>query len=127
MIPKAMRREVTSGKEVGGMMFTLNDVWGPQLLNFKDDLTGLGVLASIQLRLPSGSLCIMGMYWPVPGNNLQKSMRFEDKLNRWLHKAKIISSPRQYLMDRAIAQIVKQQAIHGFRRFQQQMGSRCFD
>ena len=93
-IPKAMRRAVTSGKEVGGMMFVINDVCRPQLLNFKDDPTGLGVLASIQLRLPSGSLCIMGMYWPVPGNNLQKSMRLEDKLHRWHHKVKIISSPR---------------------------------
>ena len=112
-IPKELRREVTSGKEVGGMMFVLNDEWGPQLLNFKDDPTGLGVLTSIQLRLPSGSLRIMGMYWPVPGNNLLKSMRLEDKLHRWLHKAKIIASPRQYLMDCAMAQIVKQQANHG--------------
>ena len=94
-------------------MFVIYDTWGPQLLNFKDDPTGLGVLASIQLRLPSGSLCIMGMYWPVPGNNLQKFMRLENKLTRWIHRTKIKSSPRQYLMDRAMAQIVKQQSNHG--------------
>ena len=52
------------------------------------------------------------MYWPVPGNNLKKSLKLEDKLHRWLHKAKIIASPRQYLMDCAMAQIVKQQANH---------------
>ena len=73
-ILKAVRREVTSGKEIGDMMHVLNDVWGPQLLNFKDGFTGLGVLTSKQLRLQSESLRIMGMYWPVQGNNLTKSL-----------------------------------------------------
>ena len=52
-IPKELRKEVTSGKEVGEMMFVINDTWGPQLLNFNDDPTELGVLTSIQLRLPT--------------------------------------------------------------------------
>ena len=41
-IPKAMCRDFTSRKEVGGMMYVLDDVWGPQLLNFEDDPTGMG-------------------------------------------------------------------------------------
>ena len=111
-IPKAVRREVTSGKEIGSMMYILNNEWGPQLLKFKDDPTGLDFLTSIRFRLPSGFLRIMGMYWPIPGNNQTTSLRLEDKLHRWLHKARIIASSGQYLMDCAMAQIVKQQANH---------------
>ena len=41
---------------------------GSTTTQFKDDPMGLGVLTSIQLMLPSGSLWIMGMYWLVPGS-----------------------------------------------------------
>ena len=44
-----------SGKEVGGMVFIVNGAWGEKVLIFKDDPTGLGVLSSLQLRLPTGS------------------------------------------------------------------------
>ena len=72
-IPKAFRYEVTSGKEVGGMMYVLNDMWRPQLLNFKDDPTGLGVLTSIKLRHLDYEHALVGA---------RKSLRLEDKLNR---------------------------------------------
>ena len=61
-IPKTLRHEVASGKEVGGMVYLLNDVWGPQLRDVKDDSTGLRILTSLQLWTPSVSLWIMDMY-----------------------------------------------------------------
>ena len=90
-------------------MFIINNIWGGKLLNFRDDPTGLGILASVQLRLPTDSFVIKGTYWPVPGNQKDNSLRLEDKLQRWLRKEKIMVSPRQYMMNAISQQLVKHQ------------------
>ena len=82
---------------------------GPHCLSFKVYPRGLFLLASIQLRLVGVSLD----YENVPGNNLTKSLRLEDKLHRGLHKAIIITLPRQYLIDIAMAQIIQCKSNHG--------------
>ena len=90
-------------------MFIINKAWGDKLVIFKDDPTGLGVLASIQLGLPAYSIWIMGAYWPVPGNQKYDSLRLEDKLQCWLHKLKILVPPRQHMINTISRQLVKHQ------------------
>ena len=59
-------------KEEMGMMHVVNGMWGPELLILKDVPVGLGVLKSMKSRIPLGSLCIMGRYLPISGNDLTK-------------------------------------------------------
>ena len=87
-------------------MSIINNDWGDKILHLKDDPTGMGILASVQLRLPSDSKWIIGTYRPVPGNQLDASLRLEDKLQRWLHKETIMVPPRQYITNTISQQLV---------------------
>ena len=96
-------------KEPGGIIIIIGPKWGPSLVTGRNDDTGFGVLAEVQLRTQRKHVHVLGTYWPAeptadrirrPAKNLWSRVHYWLR-DRHLHHR----SPVAYLQQLAVTWI----------------------
>ena len=92
--------------KVGGNVIILNARWGPSLVNFKSDPSGLCVVDEAIVGTAHGRLQILATYWPFPtplssGSNADTEGRIRrglyHRLTSYLKSDKSLDSPLSYV------------------------------
>jgi len=83
----------------GGQIVLVNHLWGRRVTAVHHDPSGLGVISSLQLSSLSGSLLIIGTYWPAaPTSNAPPdSQGLSTRLSTFLAPRRPQLSPQAYI------------------------------
>ena len=97
--PHSTKKGIKSS--VGGQLIIISHSWAGALIDHFNDPSNLGLISGIKLSTGSGSLLIMGNYWPFPSthSNDQAQNGLWSRAAVYLNSKKIKKSPKEYIQD----------------------------
>jgi len=82
---------------VGGQLIIINSKWSNNMSPFKQDLMGLGILATTTIHTISSTIYIHSLY--APFHNEVSTNSLHNKLKLWLQHQKIDLTPQEYIFN----------------------------